>query len=501
MEDGENALDSDLVNPINQLPTVLLEELVQISREKKIRYEFSGAKQLTLLFLEQQMTNHLRTLDFTRVKRGTDVSDILHLATIKSPNLETLRLDHFTYQYLANFSFIPKFTKLRILDISFYETDDDCFLLIGKHCPDLRELHANNSLVTDDGIQNLCVIGNCKFIRKLNLENCNKITIKGIQLALDNLPQLRALCNESLLEGLAEIAQSATDQKLDLPQYSMSTLNVLYKTVYKSGSLRQSVLLFPNVTEVYLSIRSEEFKNADLLSLLLLEKLYTIEIAHDVYEPIQGAEIRIHGGLTFDGVVPLLKKFGYILKRINIGGFLVVDIPTIFKFCPNLESLTLYNSKTTQSTETEVEWPILRNLKTLIVRYSTISSENLVALLSSSSLVYVSMVSCDALNDNVLQRAANLHSFCNLEHLHISWCHSVTKNGIEIFLQESNPLREIVLHCSEDSGSRITREDIANWNETAIWIKKNWRFNFILQSSCRNIFLGGYKWERRRGEF
>jgi hypothetical protein len=121
--------------------------------------------------------------------------------------------------------------------------------------------------------------------------------------------------------------------------------------------------------------------------------------------------------------------------------------------------------------------------------------------LSSPSLVYVSMRSCDALNDNVFYRAANLHSFCNLEHLHISWCHSVTKNGIEIFLQESNPLREIVLHCREDLGSRITREDVANWNETAIWIKKNLRFNFILQSSCRNIFLGGYKWERRRGEF
>jgi hypothetical protein len=85
--------------------------------------------------------------------------------------------------------------------------------------------------------------------------------------------------------------------------------------------------------------------------------------------------------------------------------------------------------------------------------------------------------------------------------LYISNCNSVTKNGIEIFLQELNPLREIIVSCSEQSVSRITRDDIANWNDTAIWIKKNWRFNFILKSYRREIYLGGYIWKRRRGEF
>jgi hypothetical protein len=57
---------------------------MQITREKKIRNEFLKATLLkSLLFLEQQMTNNLRTLDLTIVKRGTDVSDILHLATSK----------------------------------------------------------------------------------------------------------------------------------------------------------------------------------------------------------------------------------------------------------------------------------------------------------------------------------------------------------------------------------------------------------------------------------
>jgi hypothetical protein len=334
--------------------------------------------------------------------------------------------------------------------------------------------------VTDDGIRNLCVTGNCKSIRKLNLEYCYKITITGIQLALDNLPQLRTLCHECLLEGLAEIARSATDQMLDLPQYSLSTLYVLYNTVYKSGSLQQSVLLCPNVTEVYLSKRTKEYHDADLLSLLLLEKLYTIEITHAMptFLFVHGLPFPIDNQMKFDGVVPLLKKFGYILKRIKFEGFCYVDIPTIIEFCPNLESLSLFSCHTTQSTETEVERPILQNLKKLIVHYSRISSENLVALLSSPSLLCVTIRSCEALNDNILQRAANLHSFRSLKYLNLS-CKYVTKKGIDILLQETNPLEKIILRHSPNY--RITREDIVTWNKTAIWIEKNWRFNFIFE--------------------
>jgi hypothetical protein len=59
---------------------------------------------------------------------------------------------------------------------------------------------------------------------------------------------LKVVCHESLLEGFAEIAQSALVRKLKFLKYSLSTLQ---KTVYKSGSLKQSLLLYPNVTKVY----------------------------------------------------------------------------------------------------------------------------------------------------------------------------------------------------------------------------------------------------------
>jgi hypothetical protein len=350
--------------------------------------------------------------------------------------------------------------------------------------------------VTDDGIRKLCVVGNCKSICKLDLTRCSKITTKGIQMALDNLPQLSVLCHESLLECLAEIAQSAIDQKLSLPKYCLSALYILHDTIYKTDSLRQSVLLCPNVTEVYLSMWREGLKDTDLLSLLSLEKLYTIEITHvAVKESLLNGTFRFDRDLSFEGVVPLLKKFGYSLKSLKFRYLFVVDIPVIIEFCPNLESLAFDHCKSTQSTRTEVKRPRLQKLKKLILRRChAISLENLLTLLSSPALSDIFISKCDILTENFLQRVVNLHGFRNLEYLHLSNCNSLTKNWIDFFLKECNPMREITVFTNLAYG--FTREDIFDWNNNAFWIKKNWQFNFIYRCIHKNVYLGEQVWER-----
>ena len=148
--------------------------------------------------------------------------------------------------------------------------------------------------------------GNCKSIRILRLNNCNKLTSKGIQAALDNLPQLRELDHEFLFEFLATIAQTAISQKLILPQYSLTKLNISRRstinTVYKSGSLRQSLLLCPNVTQFQLFMtEGTVFNDNELLNLLLLKKIYHIDIRNYAADQI--------GGVPLDVVRTLLKKF------------------------------------------------------------------------------------------------------------------------------------------------------------------------------------------------
>ena len=282
--------------------------------------------------------------------------------------------------------------------------------------------------------------GNCKSIRLLDLRGCSKITTKGIQLALDNLPQLRILKHKCLLECLADIVQTAKDNTL--PKYSLSKIKIFRDFCVKQNNLLpQFFLLCPNVTHVIFDMwERERFEDDDLLSLLSLDKLHTISITNIATVMVSQKNIRIDRELTFPKVVSLFKKFGHCLKSLEFSG-IFVDISAIIKFCPRLESLYLWNTNcttTNQSTATKPKSPIIfHNLKKLTIQSDvTISSENLLALLSSPSLSYISILICDALTDDIFQRAMSLHSFRNLESLLVTRCQSVTKKGIDLFMQE-----------------------------------------------------------------
>lgn len=157
--------------------------------------------------------------------------------------------------------------------------------------------------MSDDGIHGLCVIGNCTLIRIIDLIG-NTITNQGIRSALDNLPSLEFLYHESILEGLACIAQTASDQKLpinNIPKYSLSLLFFKRNTVSKSGILGQSLLLCPYITELYLILRFEGIKNADLLSILSLRAVCVLDIRHNIMLSGYEYPVQFDDGVTFDG--------------------------------------------------------------------------------------------------------------------------------------------------------------------------------------------------------
>ena len=352
--------------------------------------------------------------------------------------------------------------------------------------------------ITDAGIQGLCVsvnhlgkedqrLGQCKSIEKLFIEG-TKITKRGIQTAVINLPFLKQLTTDDYdavpVQFLAEMHQPDWNLKQlkDIRKFSLEKLclgdRLLYNSThfipYTSGSLGLVASICPSVTSVKVKLITG-LTDTEMLGLLSLENVNELEI--------HGNEV-INDTVTFEGgVVPLLKRFGSSLKELKLCGLMHVNIRAIIDFCPKLHSLRLdeiKNYSTTVSAKEDAESChskrcrverkplVLRNLQKLCVTYPSgepiISSEDLLSLFSSpSSLIDIYIELCDNLTDYIFERASEIHQFLSLEKLTMIDCRYLTRRGIDVVMNKKTPLKTIKIYSCDN----ITDEDIDFWISNA----------------------------------
>jgi hypothetical protein len=311
--------------------------------------------------------------------------------------------------------------------------------------------------------------------------NGTEITRKGIYTALVNLPFLKELtisgnCRAVPVEFLAEIHQPDWNSKRlkDIRKYSLeslylggwsldsehfsvcdeSTMDLPYTD---GGNLGLVASLCPSVTSVKVyCLRG--LTDSDLLGLHCLENVNELKIGG--YDGLSS--------VTFEsGVVPLLKGFENSLKVLKLTEVKDVNIGAIIDLCPKLKSLSLQENYYDQSKRCQMERkPLaLKNLEKLSVYYGrdyyfgegTISSEDLLSLFSSPSLINIDIFSCPYLTDHVFERASEIHQFLNLEQLTVYRCKSLTRKGIDVVMNEKTPLNQIrICYCKN-----ITDDDIA----------------------------------------
>ena len=275
-------------------------------------------------------------------------------------------------------------------------------------------------------------------------------------------------CRAVPVEFLAEIHQPDWNSKRlkDIRKYSLESLylgdwilndDTHYSIPYSSGSLGLVASLCPSVTSVKVKLLTG-LTDSDLLGLLCLENVNVLDIhGYDVNTTV-----------TFEGgVVPLLKGFENSLKVLQLTEVKDVNIGAIIDLCPKLKSLSLLGNYYDQSKRCQMERkPLaLKNLEKLSVYYGrdyyfgegTISSEDLLSLFSSPSLININIFSCPYLTDHVFERASEIHQFLNLEQLTVYRCKSLTRKGIDVVMNEKTPLNQIrICYCKN-----ITDDDIA----------------------------------------
>ena len=307
--------------------------------------------------------------------------------------------------------------------------------------------------------------GQCKSLRELHIR-CPKITQKGLQIALKNLPHLQILDHENVFQTLAELHQN---NQQPLSKYSLLNLKLgpVYMPGYRNGSLKLVASICPLVTKVDLVGQTvDRITDEELLGLLELESLHELSIKYHSYV------YNFINIITFDGgLVPVFKAHGIFLQTLSISNSnLSVDLGLLMELCPNLRILELEGGfkRNDHSETTKKGFKQLEVLKISInnSNHFPVPSENVVGLLPASlTSLYINF--CRTLTDDILQQVFEIHSFPNLRDLHFLYCNSVSKKSIDLFMNETNALEEIELvRCN------VTQENVDEWRKMAK--KNNW---------------------------
>ena len=345
--------------------------------------------------------------------------------------------------------------------------------------------------MTDNGIVALCGgvteegkkrlqgnIGQCKSIRKLMID-CTEITQSGVQVALRNLPDLETLQSEFLGQALAEMHRT----QRPFSKYVLTALlfgsPFLYPP-FRNGYLRLAAPICPLVTKVVLNIYGgDPITNEELLALIELEKLRELDmkIFYDL-----STDSRSNLRFTFNGgIVPVLKAHGSSLRTVKFrGNAFEVDLFLLMESCPNLRNMHLDCGFTSMRGEEPTMWKrvksdqhVLNRLEKLYI-LDTIASDNLIFLLSAApALTDLSIFSCPSLTDEILQHIHEFNLLPCLRKLWLTSCDSVSKEGIDLFMNEENILEEIHLFFCQS----ITQKNVKEWQEKAK--KNNWKLSII----------------------
>ena len=339
-----------------------------------------------------------------------------------------------------------------------------------------RFLNVNFCDVTDAGIVALCGgetdeedqirhgnIGQCKSIQKLVILY-TKITHNGVQVALRNLPDLKILKSQYLLQALAEMPRISRPAS----KYALTAFSHIYYSTFIPGSISFAVSLCPLVTKVVLNVESLTVE--ELLSLLALERLCELDI-------------KCYHAFTFaGGIAPVLKAHENSLNIFKLAGF-EVDLGLLIELCPNVRDLRLdclftsmrQNEVSPKSKRAKTDIVLSRLEKLVIVGTQfPVSSENLLFLLSAApALTYLEIHFCPSLTDEVLRQIIEFNLLPCLRNFRLNSCKSVTKNGIDWFMNERNVL-EFIFFWGCDL---ITKLNVEEWENNAK--RNNWNLSLM----------------------
>jgi hypothetical protein len=156
------------------------------------------------------------------------------------------------------------------------------------------------------------------------------VTKKGTKMALQHFSALQVIENRNIFDVLVEVVKSAARVQPKIVKLPLLRLKMHPAALYRKGNFGLVVECCPGLLDLTIVVK-KGLTDSDLFCLTNSKILRMLDITW--HKRSRGDEI------TFDmGIAPVLKVVGNSLKVLHLPHF-EVDIWTIVKFCPNLNSL------------------------------------------------------------------------------------------------------------------------------------------------------------------
>ncbi|XP_076066833.1 uncharacterized protein LOC143040068 isoform X2 [Oratosquilla oratoria] len=229
---------------------------------------------------------------------------------------------------------LPSLTHLVTLKLSTTETVDQVLELVGRSCPELRELDVSQCPITDGGLYRLCydqTTGKslCQHLVSLKIIGCF-ITPHSVAFVLQHCPELAQLDFDRMFE-VFEVLES-NGISLDLLDgtctFQLTTLTSTVPRV-RPTSVDIACAICPKLNTI--SMANAMINNEVLYKFMTLEHLTNLQLTNC-------------DGMTLDfleGVLPVLTVKGEQLVSLILANFSFVDIGAIGECCPRLQNLAL----------------------------------------------------------------------------------------------------------------------------------------------------------------
>ena len=296
------------------------------------------------------------------------------------------------------------------------------------------------------------IVKHCKSLENFILIDCTYVTQMGVQMALQQLPGLKIIKCDFIFQAYSEMKLHNPKPTVEyaLTNWFFGSPSKNQPFVYLNDTLTFAASLCPSVVKVHLQVYGKNnLTDQDLSGLIELKSL--------LRELIVDCRLSSNVRFTFDdGILPLLKFRGISICKLNLRAnkLFEVDASLLVELCPNLKYLNLDSCRHTTIWRGNNQKRFkpdfaLNRLKTLKIRSCDefhIPSEDLLCLLSTAHvLTNLSIIDCHSLTNKVLQQIMKSNSFSNLKRLVFDSCDSVTKKGIDLFMNAENALETISL--------------------------------------------------------